>query len=99
MTCKCCDCMTVGNWQIKGAGGGAADTNVVIGNGTLNNLTKTWTPLWYTSLGPNTYNLVVTCDKKEEIIDTWTATIVLCATEEDRYPEHTISLATTLPDP
>ncbi len=99
MPCKCCDCMNVGNWQIKGAGGGAADINVVIGNGTLNNLTDTWTPLWYTSLGPNTYNLVVTCDKKEESIDTWTSTIVLCATEADRYPEHTISLATTLPDP
>ena len=99
MTCKCCDCMTVGNWQIKGSGGGTSDTNVVIGNGTLNNLTETWTPLWYTSLGPTTYNLVVTCDKKEEIIDTWTSTIVLCSTEAVRYPEHTISLATTLPDP
>lgn len=77
MPCKCCDCVNVGNWQIKGSGGGTSDTNVVIGNGTLNNLTAKWTPLWYTSLGPTTYNLVVTCDKKEEIIDTWTSTIVL----------------------
>ena len=99
MACKCCDCGYVGNWQIKGAGGGAADIGSVLGIGTLNNLTATWTPLWYTSLGPTEYNLVVTCDKKEEIIDTWTATIVLCATETGRYPEHTISLATTLPDP
>lgn len=99
MPCKCCDCVNVGKWQIKGSGGGTSDTNVVIGNGTLNNLTKTWTPLWYTSLGPTTYNLVVTCDKKEEIIDTWISTIVLCSTEAARYPEHTISLATLLPDP
>lgn len=99
MPCNCCDCVNVGKWQIKGSGGGTSDTNVVVGNGTLNNLTEKWTPLWYTSLGPTTYNLVVTCDKKEEIIDTWTSTIVLCSTEAVRYPEHTISLATTLPDP
>ena len=99
MPCNCCDCVNVGKWQIKGSGGGASDTNVVVGNGTLNNLTEKWTPLWYASLGPTTYNLVVTCDKKEEIIDTWTSTIVLCSTEAVRYPEHTISLATTLPDP
>lgn len=99
MACKCCDCVNVGKWQIKGSGGGTSDINVVVGNGTLNNLTEKWTPLWYTSLGPTTYNLVVTCDKKEEIIDTWTSTIVLCSTEAVRYPEHTISLATTLPDP
>jgi 16S rRNA processing protein RimM len=89
----------VATWEIKGGGGGTSSKGSVIGSGTLNNLTETWTPLWYTSLGPTVYNLVVTCDKKEETVDTWTSTIVLCATEFDRYPTHPISLANLLPDP
>jgi hypothetical protein len=89
----------VATWEIKGGGGGTSSKGSVIGSGTLNNLTDTWTPLWYTSLGPTVYNLVVTCDKKEETVDTWTSTIVLCDTELDRYPTHSISLANLLPDP
>jgi len=99
MACKCCSCNNVATWEIKGGGGGTSSKGSVIVSGTLNNLTDTWTPLWYTSLGPAEYKLVVTCDKKEETVDTWTSTIVLCATEFDRYPTHAISLANLLPEP
>lgn len=81
-----CDAGDSGLWRIVD-GDGNVHASGTVSEGVLLGVPGTWTPEFYHSLSLSMALQVTGCDDEWGDLHSWSATVVLCGTAAERYPE------------